>query len=55
MSETEHSAFVDENSLHDRCLSLLAAIVLVSISIGGIYWQSLPLPEVHPEVEQSEK
>jgi len=55
MSETEHVVFVDENSLHDRCLTLLAAIVLISISLGGIYWQFQPLPEAHAEAEPSEK
>jgi hypothetical protein len=53
MSEIEHIAFVGENSAHDRLLSLLAIVVLISISIVGAYWQFLPLPLVHPE--QSEK
>ncbi len=55
MSETNHIAFVDENSAHDRLLSLLALIVLISVLGIGIYWQTLPLPETHAETDQSEK
>jgi hypothetical protein len=55
MSETNHIAFVDENSPHDRILNLLAVIALISILAVGIYWQFLPLPVVSYGAEQSEK
>lgn len=51
MTETmEVGAFVDEKSLHDRLLSLLSVIALMSMLALGIYWQSLPLANVATEV-----
>ena len=55
MSEVNHIAFVDENSAHDRLLSLLTVVVLVCVLALGIYWQSLPLPEAQAETEHTEK
>ena len=52
MSEQNQVAFVDEKSIHDWLLSLLAVIAAFSILFTGIYWQSLPLPGAS---EQSEK
>jgi ABC-type microcin C transport system permease subunit YejB len=55
MSEEQHIAFVDEKSAHDQILSALAIVVLLTLFAAGIYWQTLPLPSVVSDSENSEK
>ncbi len=46
---------IDEQSIHDKVLSMLAALVLVGLLVLGCYWQFLPLPAVQAEEESQEK
>jgi hypothetical protein len=47
--------YIDEKSVYDKLLSLLAFLSLVALLTLGFYWQSLPLPPVEAEGQAIEK
>jgi hypothetical protein len=53
-SDAHHNqaiGFVDQNSIQDKVLSLLAILTLSALLWLGFYWQLLPLPSVQPSEE----
>lgn len=45
---------IDEKSIQDKVLSVLAVLSLLALLILGFYWQSLPLPAVQANIETKE-
>jgi 1,4-dihydroxy-2-naphthoate octaprenyltransferase len=46
---------IDEKSIQDKLLAVLAVMVLIGLLALGCYWQSLPLAAVQVEEESSKK
>jgi len=46
---------VDEKSIQDKALSVLAVLVLIGLLVLGCYWQFMPLPAVQVDEESQKK
>ena len=53
--DSSKTHIIDEKSIQDKILSILAVVALIGLLVLGCYWQSLPLQTVQVEEESGKK